>query len=237
MGWVKFKGSAVNRAPRAISAHTLKRIARLAKIDAVQPGQCKSFFVNLRAAIAVAWMEPSSPSRAIYRGPVIEELAQWSSAVTTLKELIDPARKTDAAVHARVHIRAFLSLEKKESTDSFEDLWKSSLDDIELAVSRATARVQRLYPTSGRPPGGVGLNGLPNVGANLFVSSLILAAETNGGHLPISRIGGVGRGPLIEVVDLLRPYLPASLLPPSTSVRFYESRAAEVARDLKRHQN
>ncbi len=81
MRWVKFKGSAVVRAPRTIDAATLKRIARLAKIDARKPNVCKRFFVKLRSAANVAWSEPAGPSKAIYRAPVLEELARWSEAV------------------------------------------------------------------------------------------------------------------------------------------------------------
>jgi hypothetical protein len=237
MRWVKFKGSAVVRAHRTIDAATLKRIARLAKIDATKPNACKGFCVNLRAAANVAWGGPAGPSKAVYRAPVIKELARWSEAISTLKELVIPDENNSAAVHALGQIRACLSHERTGALDPFEDSWKSSLDDLEVAVSKATGLVQQKYQKSGHPPGGLGTGGLSNVGAKIFVTSLIYAVEISGGHLTKSRIENKLRGTLIEVIDLLRPHLPASLLPPATSVRFYELVAAEVARDLKRHQN
>lgn len=148
--------------------------------------------------------------------------------------LISPARDSAAAIHARAQIRASLSRDNKEALDLFDDSWKSSLDDFERAVANATHLVQRKYQKTGHPPGGLGAGGLGNVSANIFVTSLIYAVESSGGHLTMSRKGGAGHGTLIEVIDLLRPYLPASLLPPATSVRFYELIARDAARELKR---
>jgi hypothetical protein len=75
------------------------------------------------------------------------------------------------------------------------------------------------------------------VGGDIFVTSLMYAAESSGGHLTMSRKEGTGHGSLIEVIDLLRPDLPASLLPPATGMRFYELIAADAARELKRSRN
>ena len=230
-------GAAVASARKTIDPATLEEIARLAKIDAARPNVCNGFFANLRAAINVAWSEPAGPSKAIYRAPVIKELARWSEAISTLKELVNPDENNSAAVHALGQIRACLSLQRTGALDLFEDSWKSSLDYLEGAVSKATRLVQQKYQKSGHPPGGLGIGGLSNVGAKIFVTSLIYAVETSGGHLTRSRIENKLRGPLIEVIDLLRPHLPASLLPPATSVGFYDLIAAEVARELKRHQN
>jgi hypothetical protein len=237
MRWVKFKGSAVVRTPRTIDAATLKRIARLAKIDATKPNACKGFFVNLRAAIDVASSEPAGPSKAIYRAPVLEELARWSGAISTLRALVNPDESNSAAVHALGQIRACLSHERTGALDQFEDSWKPLLDDLEGAVSKATGLVQQKYRKSGHPPGALGAGGLSNVGANIFVTSLIYAVEASGGHLKKSRKGNELRGPLVDAIDLLRPHLPGSLLPPATSVRFYEVIAAEVARELERHRD
>jgi hypothetical protein len=202
-----------------------------------KPNVCKRFFVKLRAAANVAWSEPAGPSKAIYRAPVLEELARWSEAISTLKELVNPDENNSAAVHALGQIRACLSHERTGALELFEDSWKSSLDDLEGAVSKATGLVQQKYRKSGHPPGGLGTGGLSNVGANILVTSLIYAVETSGGHLKRSRRDNKLRGTLIEVIDLLRPHVPASLLPPATSVRFYDLIAAEVARELKGHQN
>jgi hypothetical protein len=229
------KGPAGAPARKIIDACALKEIARLAKIDATKPDVCNGFFVNLRAAINDAWSAPSEPSKAVYQAQVLEILSSWQEAIATIKTLSNPDPSSVAAVHALGHIRAFLSHERTGALDQFEDSWRSSVDDLEGAVTKATGLVQQKYRKSGHPPGGLGAGGLSNVGANIFVASLIYAVEASGGHLKKSRKGNELRGPLVDAIDLLRPHLPASLLPPATSVRFYEVIAAEVARELERH--
>ena len=232
-------GPATPRARSMINDTTLKKIAHLAKIDSTKSELRKGFFLNLRAAINTAWIAPSGPSTAIYRGAVIKELARWGEAVSTLKELSNPDENDAAAVHALRQIRVFLSRDMKQTLDRFEDSWRSSLDAFERTVAKASDLVQRKYQKTGRRAGGLGARGLGNVGANIFVKSLIYAVETSGGHLKKSRKGegDALQGPLIDAIDLLRPHLPDSLLPPATSVRFYEVIVAEVVRELKRHRD
>jgi hypothetical protein len=225
------------RISRSVDASTFRRIAQLAKIDPRKPSECKHFFLKLRAAINVARSEPKGPSKAVYRRPVLEELGKWGDAIDTLKTLSDPYTDNAAAFHARAQIRACLSRDKKAALDQFEESWKSSLDDFERAIVKAKDLVHRKYQKTGHPAGGVGESGLGNVGANIFVTSLIYAVETSGGHLTKSRNGDELGGTLIEVINLLRPHLPPSLLPPASSVRFYELIAAGVARDVKGYQN
>ena len=218
---------------------TFLKIARLAKIPRGKQSGYRGFAINLRAAMALAWEgsrtegdEPKRNAEPVYQRDAVHELKKRMQAIKAVRSLLYSKPNNAASEHAQRHVRMFLSQTEKDALLEFDNVFNYALNRYDEAISRATSLVMSEYNTRGRPAGIGGIAG--NVAADMFAKQLHYAAKTNGGHLRYSYSKGsrIARGTLCAVLDLLRAYLPAGFLPANEAKHFWESTAAEAARDL-----
>jgi hypothetical protein len=209
-------------------------LIKVAKIAGVSSGKQDQYFRHLKVSIDAAWLGTSQKSKRVYRNGVIRELKKYRQAIKELKELLalnsDDGTAAVEKLHAKIQTRRALAGMMKKRYSDFEQNSAVILDTLEEAISTADSLVVKSTRRVGRPTGKTGTN----AAADSFLYCLLYYTRACGGHLTFARQGGEPAGKLIEAAEVLKPFLPTSLLPEAGGATFYERIAARVSADLRK---
>lgn len=195
----------------SVDDRVLARVSDLARIPSKQRAK---FTYALRNLIDEAWRSTARKHEPLPRaGTLDRELARLAGGIIVVRRGLEllterPRGRVEDTV-------ASLLLDAYSREHSYVDrdalLLCLALDGFGSAVAKARECAGELYPRRGHPGGSV------KYGAGLwFLQRLFLKALAYGNAgLTFTDIHGVASGPGAVVIDLLAPFLPRGLVPPT----------------------